>query len=367
MKSQPLLDELVALPIPQIAEPLLGWYDAGARILPWRSEPTPYRVWVSEIMLQQTRVAAVLPYFERFLAALPTIPSLAQVDPETLHKLWEGLGYYSRVRNLQRAAQMVCEFYEGELPASYEALLALPGIGEYTAGAIASIAFGLSVPAVDGNVLRVFSRLLAFEGDVLEPAAKRAFQKIVAATLPPHRPGDYNQALMELGATLCGPGGAPKCEGCPLKNLCRGRELEIAAGLPLKAKKAPRKILPRTLLLLTWEGRVLVQKRPESGLLAGLWEFPGREGALTPEEVAAWGGELAPLSTPTPLGGGKHIFTHLEWHMTGWTAEALAPPTLGEGQALVSLAQLREGYTLPSAFATYTKLLPRLLGEEETR
>ena len=199
-----------------IAPALLDWFYTNRRILPFREDPTPYHVWLSEIMLQQTRVSAALPYYERFLAALPDIPALAGCEEEKLHKLWEGLGYYSRVRNLQKAAKIVCAQYGGQLPADYNALLALPGIGEYTAGAIASISFGLPVPAVDGNVLRVFARLYNDPRLVTDPQVKREFTARVMEHQPPAKAGDYNQALMELGALVCLPNGAPLCEQCPL-------------------------------------------------------------------------------------------------------------------------------------------------------
>ena len=223
-----------------IAPALLDWFYKNRRSLPFREDPTPYHVWLSEIMLQQTRVAAALPYYRRFLAELPDIPALAQCPEEKLHKLWEGLGYYSRVRNLQKAAQLLCERYGGQLPADYDALRQLPGIGDYTAGAIASISFGLPVPAVDGNVLRVFARLYNDPHMVTEPATKRAFTARVMEHQPPAAPGDYNQALMELGALVCVPNGAPLCGQCPLAELCLARAAGTTAQLPQKAKPKPR-------------------------------------------------------------------------------------------------------------------------------
>ena len=215
-----------------ISPALLDWFYKNHRILPFRTDPSPYHVWLSEIMLQQTRVSAALPYYERFLAALPDIPALAACEEEKLHKLWEGLGYYSRVRNLQKAARIVCEQYGGQLPADYDALRALPGIGDYTAGAVASISFGIPVPAVDGNVLRVFSRLYNDPAAVTEPAVKKAFTARVMEHQPPDAPGDYNQALMELGALVCVPNGAPLCEKCPLARLCAARAAGTALELP---------------------------------------------------------------------------------------------------------------------------------------
>ena len=233
--------------LPPIAPALLDWFHRCRRVLPFREDPTPYHVWVSEIMLQQTRVAAALPYYQRFIQQLPDIPALAACPEEKLHKLWEGLGYYSRVRNLHRAAQLVCQQYGGQLPADYDALLALPGIGEYTAGAIASIGFGLAVPAVDGNVLRVFARLYNDPRPVTSPAVKREITARVQAHQPADAPGDYNQALMELGALVCLPGGAPLCGSCPLAGLCRANAAHTAAALPCKVPAKARRVQPVTL------------------------------------------------------------------------------------------------------------------------
>ena len=255
-----------------ISSALLDWFYKNHRILPFRTDPSPYHVWLSEIMLQQTRVSAALPYYERFLAALPDIPALAACEEEKLHKLWEGLGYYSRVRNLQKAARIVCEQYGGQLPADYDALRALPGIGDYTAGAIASISFGIPVPAVDGNVLRVFSRLYNDPAAVTEPAVKKAFTARVMEHQPPDAPGDYNQALMELGALVCVPNGAPLCEKCPLAHLCAARAAGTALELPRKAAPKPRRLQPVTLALLESPAGFLLQQRPQKGLLAGLWQ-----------------------------------------------------------------------------------------------
>ena len=248
-----------------ISPALLEWFYKNRRSLPFREDPTPYHVWLSEVMLQQTRVSAVLPYYYRFLEALPDIPALAACEEERLHKLWEGLGYYSRVRNLQKAAKLVCAQYGGQLPADYAALLALPGIGEYTAGAIASISFGLPVPAVDGNVLRVFSRLYNDPGVITEPAVKKAFTARVMEHQPPEKAGDYNQALMELGALVCVPNGAPLCGQCPLAEVCRARAAGTIAQLPQKAKPKPRKIVPVTLALVESPAGFLVQQRPQKG------------------------------------------------------------------------------------------------------
>ena len=251
-----------------IAQPLLHWFWANHRVLPFRSDPTPYHVWVSEIMLQQTRVAAAVPYYERFVQELPDIPALAACEEERLLKLWEGLGYYSRVRNLQKAARIVCEQYGGQLPGDLAALKKLPGIGDYTAGAIASIGFGIPAPAVDGNVLRVFARLYNDEGDIMQPAVKAATTQKVMAQQPAEAPGDFNQALMELGALVCTPG-QPDCAACPLQALCLGCQSGNPARLPQKAPKKARKKCELTLCLAQdAAGRWLLQKRGEQGVLA---------------------------------------------------------------------------------------------------
>ena len=257
----------------QLAEPLLSWYDEHARILPWREEPTAYRVWVSEIMLQQTRVEAVKPYYERFMEALPGIRELAACPEERLLKLWEGLGYYNRARNLKKAAEILVEEYEGVMPKDYEAVLALPGIGSYTAGAVLSIAYEKCYPAVDGNVLRVLSRVTEDDRDILKQSVKKSVETALQAVMPQDRPGAFNQALMELGATVCVPNGQARCEECPLKNLCRGHRDGIELEFPKKAAKKPRRVEERTVLVLLRGDDRAIRKRPPKGLLSGLYEL----------------------------------------------------------------------------------------------
>lgn len=336
-----------------IVKPLLAWYRQNARVLPWREDPRPYRVWLSEIMLQQTRVETVKPYFERFLDSLPTIASLAAAPEEQILKLWQGLGYYSRVRTMQKAARILVEQYGGELPASYEELKKLPGFGEYTAGAVASIAFGLPAPAVDGNVLRVISRIEASFDDIARPETKARITAELAAVEPPGRAGDFNQSLMELGATVCLPNGAPKCLACPLRELCRGYADGIAEELPKKAAKAARKREDRTVFVLISQNRVGLQKRPPAGLLASMWEFPNQEGKLGREEalalLAEWGMRPFALS---PLKKSKHIFSHIEWHMTGWMA-CLDSPLENGFLTWASAPELSEQYSVPTAFRAY--------------
>ena len=338
---------------------LLDWYDRNARSLPWRDEPTPYRVWISEIMLQQTRVEAVKPYFARFIADLPDLHALATCPQEQLFKLWEGLGYYSRARNLQKAARAVEVQNGGRLPASYDELLALPGIGSYTAGAIASIAFGIPVPAVDGNVLRVISRVLARTDDILDPKVKRRMETELSAVLPTDRPGDFNQSLMELGATVCLPRGQAKCLVCPLREICEANRLGLVSELPKKRAKQPRKIETRTVFVLfTADHRVILCQRPRSGLLAGLWEFPCAEGLLEPQAAEAalsgWGLTVTQLE---PLGEARHIFTHIEWQMTGYIAQISDPIALPAGWVAIDLMDARDTYTIPSAYKAYTEIL----------
>ena len=305
----------------QIPGPLLQWYDSRARVLPWRSQPTPYRVWVSEIMLQQTRVEAALPYFDRFMAALPDIAALAQAPEAQLLKLWEGLGYYSRVRNLQKAARQVMEQWGGMLPQKLEDLIALPGIGEYSAGAIASIAYGQRVPAVDGNVLRVVSRLLASRENVMDPKVKRQLRQQVWDIIPAQRPGDFNQSLMELGSLVCLPNGKPLCSDCPLENLCLGNRLAIAQELPVKPPKKARRVVPRTVFVLCSQGRLLLHRRPSRGPLCG--SFPGKTDTFPWSKLQKLWPKQASRSPPLPAWENTPISSAMwngPWSAIRWNA-----------------------------------------------
>ena len=342
-----------------IAPALLAWFGQNARVLPFRQDPTPYHIWVSEIMLQQTRVAAALEHYRRFMEALPDIPALAACPDEELFKLWEGLGYYSRARNLKKAAQLVCGEYGGQLPASYEELQKLPGVGEYTAGAIASIAFGLSAPAVDGNVLRVFARLYNDGSNIADPATKRLFTRRVMEQQPNNAPGPFNEALMELGALVCLPGGAPLCGECPLAEQCLAKAAGTQLELPVKTPSKARRVQPVTVLVVRSNGRCLLQKRPETGLLAGLWQPFLFEEALDEGEALARlkalnlaVNEAAP---PRPLKAAKHIFSHVEWRMSGWELEAAGESPAGCVWATAEEAAGR--YALPGAFKAYRPLL----------
>ncbi|MBO5210279.1 MAG: A/G-specific adenine glycosylase [Lachnospiraceae bacterium] len=349
----------------EIAKPLLAWYDRGRRILPWREEPTPYHVWLSEIMLQQTRVEAVKPYYDRFLKELPDIQSLADVEEERLLKLWEGLGYYNRARNLKKAALEIVNNYEGQMPGTYEELLKLPGIGSYTAGAIASIAFGNAVPAVDGNVLRILARLRMDDRDVLDVKVKKEIEEELADVIPKDRPGDFNQALMELGAMVCIPNGMAKCEECPWKELCQARSEDCVLEFPKKAPKKPRNIEKKTILVIRDEDKVALHKRPEKGLLAGMYEFPSMEGHQTEKRVLAYLKELGvwPLRIER-LPAAKHIFSHKEWHMIGYVirVDELERMQLKEPIFFVTPQETEQNYPIPAAFAAYTEYMDIKLG-----
>lgn len=349
----------------QITEPLLRWYHAQEtdRQLPWREDPSPYHVWLSEIMLQQTRAAAVIPYYEAFLAALPTIGNLAACDDDRLMKLWQGLGYYSRARNLKKAAGVIMEQHDGQLPADFKALRALPGIGDYTAGAIASIAFGLPAPAVDGNVLRTVTRLLAWPADILAASTKKATAELLAPHYPTgHEAGALNQAFMDLGATICLPHGTPHCARCPLSRLClshaEGREEEF----PHKKPKKERRKEKLTVFVLHQGPAIALRRRPDSGLLAGLWEFPHVDGHLKKAEaLQLLQSKGYTIDCMVPMPAAKHIFSHIEWQMHGYevwlsdrgdrVAESPADSTRG-GQELrwISLPDVHTSYSIPSAF-----------------
>lgn len=353
-----------------IPKPLLTWYDANRRILPWRENPSSYRVWVSEIMLQQTRVEAVKPYFERFMKALPDIKALAEASEETLLKLWEGLGYYNRVRNLQKAAIQIEEDFGGRMPEEYEALLKLSGIGSYTAGAIASIAYGKPVPAVDGNVLRVLSRVRMDDRLITDAKVKTSVEQELLEIIPSDRPGDFNQAMMEIGACVCIPNGAPLCDRCPLAGLCMAHEMKTEQEYPKKAGKKPRTVEEKTILILRDENRTAVRKRSEKGLLAGMYEFPSMEGFHTAEEVTAFLAENGiRVLRIQPLEDAKHIFTHREWHMKGYMVrvDELELGCPGEASAdwlYIEPQETRDKYPIPSAFSAYTKSLSIKLGKE---
>ena len=334
---------------------LIPWYRSVRRDLPWRRDPTPYQVWISEIMLQQTRIEAVIPYYARFLAELPDVASLAAVPEDRLLKLWEGLGYYSRARNLKKAAQLVMSEYGGELPRRAEELKKLPGVGDYTAGAIASIACGEPEPAVDGNVLRVVMRLTACGDDVLSPSTRR---RVTAALRELYPTGEeaslLTEGLMELGETICLPNGEPRCRDCPLRELCAAHREGREADFPKRSPKKERRIEEKTVLLLRCGGRYALHRR-EAGLLAGMWEFPNLPGKLDAEAVrAALLSRGLSAETIRPCGESKHVFTHVEWHMTGFFVDISRQSGEFEWK---SPEEIRSGYAVPTAFRAYQKML----------
>lgn len=339
------MDQLKKLP-----EVLLPWYYVNLRDLPWRRTKEPYHIWLSEIMLQQTRVEAVKGYYARFLEALPTIADLACCDDDALHKLWEGLGYYSRVRNLKKAAQVIMECHGGEFPRTYEQILALPGIGEYTAGAICSIAFDQPTPAVDGNVLRVVSRLTEDDTPIDTPAAKQS-ARLRLKEVYPLRAGDFTQALMELGATLCGPNWAPRCDECPCRMFCLAHLHGTAEQLPVKSPKKDKKVEDRTVFVLSCDGRYALRKRPGKGLLAGLWEFPNVSGKLELPQIMAEVERMG-LAARDILRTveRKHIFTHIQWQMRGVYMEVAEPA----GDLIwMTMDEIDFNAALPTAFRQF--------------
>ncbi len=363
---------------------LLAWYDYHARVLPWRSDPTPYHVWISEIMLQQTRVEAVRGYYERWMREIPDVASLAVVDDEKLMKLWEGLGYYNRARNLKVAAKQIIAEHDGRIPETYEKLLTLKGIGDYTAGAIASIAFGQAVPAMDGNVYRVFTRILAEDRDVTKAQVKKDIRQEVCRAmginlaesrrmnsdtqekkeeLSPESniPGRFNQALMDLGATVCLPNGEPLCDRCPLAEICQAHRQGVETAFPVKPVKKPRRIEEMGVFLIEAGDHIVLHKRPAGGLLPDLWEFPNASGAFAREkaqqQVKSWGFTDYEVETAAE---GKHIFSHVEWHMKGFwvrlgsgSADQLESILKTQEWILANKKEAVDAYAIPGAFRKF--------------
>jgi len=388
----------------QLVYPLQNWFSINARILPWRENPQAYYVWISEIMLQQTRVEAVKPYFDRFIRELPDVKSLAECPEDKLLKLWEGLGYYNRVRNLKIAANQIMEDYNGVIPSEYEELLKLKGIGHYTAGAIASIAYGKAVPAVDGNVLRVISRVTADDSDImkqsvrthmeeklLELMSRSGREKVDAESefvlqtqeqgseskLTVVIPAVFNQALMELGATVCVPNGAPHCEVCPWQEICEAKKQDKIMELPVKKKAKERRVEERTVLILKDGSQLALHKRPKKGLLAGMYELPNVEGHLSEKEVLSYIKEqgYVPIRVQKACDA-KHIFSHVEWHMKGYVVFLQAGEYVDrkDGEQIflnkrqdwifVEPVETREQYAIPSAFVKYTEYLNLAIGKD---
>lgn len=348
-----------------LVEPLLAWYPSHARTLPWRTEPTPYHVWVSEIMLQQTRVEAVKPFYARFMQALPDVSALAECDIDRLLKLWEGLGYYNRVRNMQIAAQTVMRDYGGVIPADYEELLKLKGIGHYTAAAISSIAYNRPAAAVDGNVLRILMRAAEDDSDIAKQSVKTRVEQALLPVVPDGRAGMFTQALMELGATVCVPNGEPLCGQCPWQSLCLAHAHGTTGQLPVKAKPKARRLEKKTVLIIRDGDRVLLQKRPEEGLLAGMYEFPYLEGFISEKKVLEFvkGQGLSPIRIQK-LPDAKHIFSHVEWQMSGY-AVLVEEPDAERGFLFVEPAASEEKYAIPAAYARYSRYMNIRIGQEK--
>ena len=342
----------------KITAALLAWYDRCARVLPWRGFHDAYRTWVSEAMLQQTRVETVLSYYPRFLERFPDLPSLASAPEEDVLKAWEGLGYYSRARNLWKGAKQVMEEYNGVLPRDPEQLRKICGIGPYSAGAIASIAYDVPVPAVDGNVIRVLSRIYGIRTDAMETKTHHYIEELAAALVPAERPGDHNQAVMDLGATVCVPG-TPDCARCPLSAFCDAYHAGDAADLPVLPKAKPQKIIPYAVLLIRSGDRVLMRRRTER-LLQGLWCFPMFESESAPEVLLPAVSRKLRLSL-SPLrdaGSARHVFTHQIWQMRIYETDAEASASAPAGYEFIPLDKLGD-LTLPAAMNAAMAVLTR--------
>jgi len=351
----------------ELAEPLVKWYRSNHRKLPWREHVSAYHTWVSEIMLQQTRVEAVKPFYFRFLNALPTVKDLAEAEEDQLLKLWEGLGYYNRVRNMQKAAVQIMTEYGGEFPQDFQKIRELKGIGNYTAGAISSIAFGIPKPAVDGNVLRVVSRILASGDDIMKASVRTRVENMIEEIIPGDAASDFNQGLIELGALVCVPNGTPKCRECPAEDLCRARREGRQLELPVKTKTKPRKIELRTILIFRDGEKLAIRKRPGKGLLAGLYEFPGAAGHLSIEEVAGYskGIGLMPVRI-RELPNAKHVFSHIEWHMKGYAVLVdELEKSCAEDMLFIHPEEIEKQYPIPSAFEAYTNYADIKLGQDK--
>lgn len=339
----------------EIGKPLVQWYRENKRDLPWRQNPEAYRVWISEIMLQQTRVEAVKGYYDRFFRELPKVKDLAEAKEDKLLKLWEGLGYYNRVRNMQKAAQQIMADYNGEFPVTYEEIRSLKGIGSYTAGAISSFAYGLPEPAVDGNVLRVITRLLTDDSDIMKQSTKHRMEELLRAVIPVDAASDFNQGLIELGAIVCVPNGEPKCTQCPIKEWCKARKENRMTDFPVKTKTKGRRIEKKTILVFRDEDKIAISKRDKKGLLAGLYELPNLPEHLTRKEVEQYCKEigLMPIRIKK-LPPAKHIFSHVEWHMIGYDicVDELEKTNKKE-YLFIHPEEIQKVYPIPSAFEMY--------------
>jgi A/G-specific adenine glycosylase len=337
---------------------LLGWYDKEKRDLPWRRETDPYRIWVSEIMLQQTKVDTVIPYYNNFMEKFPTLQDLADADEEKVLKAWEGLGYYSRARNLHTAVKEVRDEYKGKVPDTEEDIKKLQGVGPYTAGAVLSIAYNVPAPAVDGNVMRVLSRLFTIYDDIGKAAAKNKFEQLIREIIAENRASDFNQAVMELGAVVCTPT-SPACLLCPVEQHCSAKEEGVQDLLPVKAKKKPpRTVRLKALVLQDGNGRFLVEKRPDTGLLAKLWQFPYiEESEETDEDIASFAAEFGGVAEGdlNYYYDVKHVFSHLVWEIKVYRAEGEIN-NIGSHQRLLAKEELKE-FTFPVSHQKIMKSL----------
>lgn len=339
----------------KITRPIVLWYQENKRMLPWREDKSAYAIWISEIMLQQTKIEAVKSYYARFMKEIPDIQTLANIPEERLLKLWEGLGYYNRARNLKKAAIQIQEEYLGKMPNTYENIVKLAGIGEYTAGAIASIAFKEKIPAVDGNVLRVLSRILASNKDVLLPATKKEMTAILQEIMP-EEAGDFNEGLMELGETICIPKGTPFCEKCPVQDYCEARRLNLTEQIPVRIQKVKRKQKKKTVFFLIYQDKIAIQKRKNKGLLGGLYEFPNIDYWIKKSEIDSvlegWNLEKKNAKIEE-FEEKNHIFSHVEWKMKPIMVEVKKANT---DFIWVTEKEINTKYAMPTAF---TKLIKR--------
>lgn len=347
--------------IQQFQEDFLTWYDHEKRQLPWRYDHDPYRIWISEIMLQQTRVETVIDYFYRFMEKFPTIKTLADAPEDELLKVWEGLGYYSRARNLQKAAQQIMAEYNGKMPETLEEIRSLKGIGPYTAGAIGSIAFELPEPAIDGNVMRVVSRLFCISEDIAKPATRKIFDEVMRKIISQEYPGDFNQALMDLGSSICTPKN-PNCKSCPIQRYCEAYQTGTQLEYPVKSKKAKPKPMYYIAGIIENEmGEYMLTKRPSTGLLANMWHFPLQEIDEAEyqrlKKAYQGAGQLDLIAEDTPLdifselpivwqtrhfGEVTHVFSHLKWHILPFYGRVKKEISLSENQAWVKLEKFPE-------------------------
>jgi A/G-specific adenine glycosylase len=335
-----------------MTEKLLQWYDSSARNLPWRASTDPYSIWLSEIMLQQTRVDTVIEYYKNWLKIFPTIQDLANASEEQILRQWQGLGYYSRARNFHKAAKLIVEREQGQFPETAELWRTLPGVGEYTAAAIASIAYNQAIPVFDGNVIRVMTRIMGIKEDPTKKVVKDRLLQQSMKWISTVRPGDYNQAMMELGATICLPNGKPLCTSCPISQCCRISKSVEWRDIPLKKATVRKKVEQRTVFILRNQEKILIQKRAETGLLANLWEFPNVEGHFEQNDVLSWllNRNYNPKAVEAIEKKFKHVFSHIEWHMRLWIIDV--ENVVSEEKVLwISIKELQVQYALPVAFS----------------